>query len=178
MHMTDVSLSYCHSVPWRTINFEASTKHIRTLWVISINKWPISTCAHACQIDNHQTWTIFAWINSRESGHSTFMKWKASRGELVTDWHRMPMMPINSPWKQFNFYSFQNCKLFFNCLRGFLIIHGSRDVWIWWSQPTLPLSVWCTPQDCFSSSFWAWFLYLDTEWFAVDIVLVCCWWLV
>ena len=60
----------------------------------------------------------------------------------------------------------------------FLIIRGSRDVWIWWSQPTLPLSVWCAPQDCLSSSFCVWFLYLDTEWFAVDIVLVCCWWLV
>ena len=60
----------------------------------------------------------------------------------------------------------------------FLIIRGSRDVWIWWSQPTLPLSVWCAPQDCFSSSFCAWFLYLHTEWFAVYIVLGCCWWLV
>ena len=30
----------------------------------------------------------------------------------------------------------------------------------------------------FSSSFCAWFLYLDTEWFAVDIVWMCCWWLV
>ena len=35
----------------------------------------------------------------------------------------------------------------------FLIIRSSRDVWIWWSQPTLPLSVWCAPQDCLSSSF-------------------------
>ena len=26
--------------------------------------------------------------------------------------------------------------------------------------------------------FRVWFLYLDAEWFAVDIVLVCCWWLV
>ena len=60
----------------------------------------------------------------------------------------------------------------------FLILRGSRDVWILWSQPTLPLSVWCAPQDCFSSSFCAWFLYLDTEWFAADIVLVRCWWLV
>ena len=25
----------------------------------------------------------------------------------------------------------------------FLIIRRSRDVWIWWSQPTLQLSVWC-----------------------------------
>ena len=44
----------------------------------------------------------------------------------------------------------------------FLISLGSRDVWIWWSQPTLPLSVWCAPisiLDCFSSSFCAWFLY-------------------
>ena len=38
----------------------------------------------------------------------------------------------------------------------FLIIHGGQDVWIWWSQHTLPLSVWCAPislQDCFLQVF-------------------------
>ena len=53
----------------------------------------------------------------------------------------------------------------------FLIICGSWDVWIWWSQPTLPLSVWCASISvlllaCFSSRFHAWFLYLDSGWFA------------
>ena len=38
----------------------------------------------------------------------------------------------------------------------FLTIRGSRDVWIWWPQPTLPLSAWCAVSSCwlvFSSSF-------------------------